>query len=283
MDFGTSEGGDAIDFIAAACAVDKPEATRRFVEMANGAACLPSFIPFSKSPTLPVSSSSKLRLPPLRKGSLAEIEAVARSRGVSPAAVSLAQSLGTLAFAEVCGFSCWVLLDSAKRIAEARRIDRKPFPAVGELGERKAHTLRGSAKNWPAGVAVLKTLPHFRALMLVEGGPDYLAALHFCLERDVHDVLPIAMLGRSAGARLDAEALHLLRGRRLRIYPHHDPDGGGLASAEGWAEQLCAVGCEVDLYPFAGLHTTSGDAVNDLNDCVAIATSDEPKIAPLLP
>ena len=76
------------------------------------------------------------------------------------------------------------------------------FPALGDLAERKAHTLRGSCKSWPVGVAVLQKRPHIRAVLLVEGGPDYLAALHLCLERKVHDALPVAMLGRGTGSKI---------------------------------------------------------------------------------
>ncbi len=280
-DFGTGEGGDGIDFIARACAVDAQEATRRFLAMAG--------VPLPLPPSFPgklighCSTNHCLRLPPLHRGTAAELEAVARSRQLSPAAVALAQSLGTLRFGGVCGLPCWVLGDPARRIAEARRVDRQPFPAIGDLAERKAHTLRGSAKSWPVGVAVLRSLPHFRAVMLVEGGPDYLAALHFCLEREVHDVLPVAMLGRSAGTHIDGEALALLQGRRVRVYPHNDADGGGMTSSQIWAAQLAAQGCELDLYTLADLSRRDSQPVNDLNDCSLISATDEPQLNDLLP
>ena len=277
-DFATGEGGDAIDFIAHACAVDTPEATRRFLTMAG------TSLPLPCSPPRPTPARS-LILPPLHRGTLAEVASVARSRRLNPAAIALAQSLPTLAFGDVCGLPSWILCDDARRIAEARRVDGRPFPPSGELAERKAHTLRGSVKNWPVGVAVLHRhkLPHFRAIMLVEGGPDYLAALHFALARDVHDVLPVAMLGRCAGHRLDSEALALLQDRTVRIYPHNDPDGGGMVSACAWAQQLHEHGCAVDLYPLTGLSRCDGVAVKDLNDCAVIAPADESQLSDLLP
>jgi len=200
-----------------------------------------------------------------------------------PDAVALAHSLPTLVFAEVCGFPCWILTDAAQMIAEARRIDGKPFPPIGTLGERKAHTLKGSVKAWPAGVAVLRKLPHFRAIMLVEGTADYLAALHFAAEAERWDVLPVAMLGRSAGTRINADALALLRGRRIRIYPHADADGGGMTSAHTWAEQLHREGCEVDLYDFTGLTRRDGRAVKDLNDAALIAPAQQQALSDILP
>lgn len=285
-DFGTGDRGDAIDFIATACSLEKAAALKRFCELA-GAPLMRAFAPRLRKdlPAVPARAASHLRtsppvsinpqpqpfdLPTLRRGSPANIGAVARSRGLDPAAVSLAQSLGTLAFGRVCGFHCWLLGDPGRRITEARRVDGDPFPAMGTLGGRKAHTLRGSHKNWPVGVSVLEKHPHFRAVMLVEGGPDYLAALHFALQQECYDVLPVAMLGRSTGTRIAPEALDLLAGRRVRICPHADPDGGGLTSAHTWAAQLHQHGCDVDLYELTGLHLPDGRPVKDLNEAACL-------------
>lgn len=282
-DFGTGEGGDAIDFIARACALGPEEAVRRFLAMAGAEAGRDGGASSLQPPRAMRPALCPVRLPPLRRGTGAELEALAHSRGLHPAAIALAQSLGLLAFAEVCGQAAWVLLDPSRRIAEARRMDRQVFPAIGELAARKAHTLRGSAKSWPLGAALLETLPHFRAVMLVEGGPDLLAALHFCLEREVDDVLPLAMLGRGTGARIDPAALALIKGRRVRLYPHHDADGGGVAAAQGWALQLCAHGCEVDFFAFANLTQADGSAVGDLNEAVFIPSCQVERRHHLLP
>ena len=275
-DFSNNEGGDVIDFIAAACKIDTQEATRRFLVMAG----VPLTDMASYSPSLRPAS---LVLPLLHRGSTTEIERVATTRHLCPEAVSLAHCLPTLAFGDVCGFSSWILTDQAKRIAEARRLDGKTFPAVDKLGERKAHTLKGSSKAWPVGTAVLRRIPQFRAIMLVEGSPDYLAALHFAFLFEKWDVLPVAMLGRSTGIQMEATALSLLAGRRVRIYPHADADGGGMASAQIWAAQLHAAGCTVDFFDFNGLTRRDGRPVNDLNDAALIDTEQQPEILNLLP
>ena len=291
MDHGTGEGGDVVDFIARACDLEKAEALRRFRQMTGGEAKgrahgarrgaqkagstvhggnvlhalrpAPCAMPQGPAPC-------SLRLPPLHTATEEEVEAVASSRGLSPAAVALAQRLGTVVFGTVCGQPCWLLTDPARRIAEARRVDNLLFPPVGDLAARKAHTLRGSCKSWPAGLGVLEAKPGLRALMLVEGGPDYLAALHFCLALGVHDVLPIAMLGRGTGGKIDPQAMALLAGRRVRLYPHLDADGGGLRSAQGWARQLHRQGCQVDFYSFESITRPDGQPVKDLNDCALI-------------
>lgn len=193
---------------------------------------------------------------------------MARSRGLSVEAVALAQSLRTLAFGSVCGHACWVLGDAAGQVAEARRLDGRPFPAQGPLGPRKAHTLRGSRKDWPCGTAVLHRYPHIRRLVLVEGGPDYLAALHVLLKQQQWDTLPIALLGRSTGTLLRAEALHLMAGRRVLLVPHADADDGGFLAARRWATQLQQAGCPCGLLDLRPLRQATGRDVKDLNDVV---------------
>lgn len=294
-DHASGESGDAIDFIALACEVDSAEATRKFIAMAGGRPVAePGPVRWVREPKAPGALACSprrqlpdlpaLKLPPLHHATQSEMAQVAAARHLDVGAVGLAaQSLRTVVFGEVCGHSCWILTDAAGRIAEARRVDGLPFPEMGTLGGRKAHTLRGSQKSWPVGVAVLAKQPHYRAVLLVEGGPDYLAALHFCITHDVWDVLPVAMLGRSTGSCLDPEALKLLQGRRVRIYPHADPDGGGLTSAKLWARQLSTQGCTVDFYSFSGLLRDDGLPIKDLNDCTRIHPDNAHRILTIIP
>ena len=279
-DQATGDGGDVIDFIAHACHLDKAEAIRRFLSMLD--LSIPHHTTFPKPSNRHTEASGPF-LPALHRGTVAEIEAVAAMRGLRPDAISLAQSLGTLGFGKVSGQACWVLTDRERRIAEARRVDGRLFPAQYGLIERKAHTLRGSCKAWPVGVAVLHELPAFRALMLVEGGPDYLAALHFLCAAEVWDVLPVAMLGRSTGSRIDPAALELMKGRRVRIYPHADADGGGATGARRWAAQLQAQGCTVDHFPLGALVLPNGSQINDLNDAARLPADQQSHLTHLLP
>jgi hypothetical protein len=279
-DYGTGQNGDVIDFIALARQVSTGEALKVFLDLAGVPRQAPGHKPHA-GPSQRTSFKEKVTalLPPqqapqqeglcvpLQKGRKEDRQLLAESRHLTPEAVSLALSLRTLTFGIVQGFRCWLLVDAEERCVEARRIDGRPFTSCGTLGRRKAHTLRGSRKDWPLGAAVLRRVPQFRTLLLVEGGPDYLAALHFAHELERWDVLPVAMLGRGTGAKIDPTALELMRGRRVRIYPHADADGGGVKSARQWAAQLHGVGCEVDLYEFTGLQRTDGTPIKDLNDC----------------
>ncbi len=306
-DFATGEGGDVIDFIAAAMAgqVTSTQVMRMFLDLTGVRPPLPpqgTPPPPRPQPVQPASNAEPEANPqtdppmhpepapestptptptpqtaptqgavcvPMYRGTLEEREQLAQTRAISLEAVSLAQALGTLNFGTVQGFRCWILTDADQRLAEARRLDGKPFPEAGPLGERKAHTLRGSTKNWPLGAAVLRRVPEFRTLLVVEGGPDYLAALHFATELERWDVLPVTMLGRSIGVRLHGDALDLMHGRRARLYPHADADGGGLISARLWATCLERADCDVDYFDFSELRRTDGKVINDLNDCTA--------------
>jgi len=225
----------------------------------------------------------------LRKATWAELKQIADSRKIDPRAVELAQNMGTLRGGDVCRYPSWVLLDSSRLCAEGRRLNRKPYPAItnGEiqLGERKAHALRGSQKNWPVGILpATEFRKSVEIIELVEGGPDYLAALHFALKQGKKGVLPVAILGRGQGLRgLHPGSLEYFRGRRVRIVPHDDPDGSSYQSALRWAKQLREIGAEIDFFTFKGLRKTNGMPVNDLNDCVELAPGQLSKLEELFP
>jgi hypothetical protein len=282
--FGCGAQGDAIDLIAQWQGLPRNDAWRTFMEWAGGENQRAIFRPAASS------SSSRPETPALESLALRrltneEIEQLAATRSIRPEALSLAQALRTLRYATVCGFPSWVLIDDARKIAEARRLDGQPYPAYGSLGQRKAHTLRGSRKNWPVGLSILERCPRARRhILLVEGGPDYLAALHFIITQDQWHAVPIALLGRQTGrTSLDPHALELLRGRRVRIYPHQDADGGGVESARDWGRQLQGVGCTVDGFTFAGLTDRLGAPLKDLNELVFLEPQLIHRITHLIP
>ncbi len=191
----------------------------------------------------------------------ADFEAVRASRLLPEDndGLELAHRLGVLRFGKVCGFRSWVVTDRTNRVAEARRLDGEPFPQAGPLTPRKAHTLKGSKKSWPAGLVTatnperLKTTP----FALVEGGPDLLAV--FCIlagqPGDLPDVQPLAMLGSSQS--IAADALAMLAGRGGVVLAHGDK--AGREAAERWARQLAGAGCRVLVR-----HLPAGKDLNDV-------------------
>jgi hypothetical protein len=152
-----------------------------------------------------------------------------------------------------------------------------------QLGGRKAHTLGGSQKSWPVGILPAKEHRHnVEAIASIEGGPDYLATLHFALTQNRKGILPIAILGRGV-SRLHPDALQYFKGRRVRIYPHNDSDKLSYETATLLARQLQQLRCEVDYFVFEGLRKASGATIKDLNDCVEVIPEQTGRLEELFP
>ena len=201
-----------------------------------------------------------------REPTEADISSILQARRLPPDAEGglwLANSLGVLHFADVTGRPCWLVADEARRCADARRLDGNLFPSFGNLGERKAHSLKGSIKKWPIGLSLrvsdlraklIRKVP----IVLVEGGPDLLAAYTILgvLPMSAGDVQPVGMMGE---AEISPEAVGLMSQRRVLIFAHRDDAGRG--AAKKWANQLRAAFCTVTVRELSG--------GQDLNDCVS--------------
>lgn len=264
--------GRGPDLIAHALHLPQDEAVKRFLAMAGGVS--PDASPY-RAPR----QKRSVKLPPdIHPGTEEEWEKLATLRGLSLPAIGLASCTGVLRFGTVHRFPCWIVTDAAGITAEARRMDGVPFPALGSLGERKAHTLPGSSKAWPVGLHPRQTKPTpFRNIALVEGGPDLLAAYHFAYLLDGGAWLPVAMLGRNCS--IASEALPYFRGRTVKIFLHADKDGGGLEAAKRWAAQLTNAGtATVDGFSFDGLHRENGTPINDLNDCAYLSAAQQTEL-----
>jgi hypothetical protein len=210
----------------------------------------------------------------------ADFEAIRASRLLpeGTGGLELAHDVGVLRFGKVCGFLSWIVTDNANRIAEARRLNGELFPQQGELGPRKSHTLRGSKKGWPCGLLPSLSPDRLRylrshPLVLVEGGPDLLAA--YCIlasfPGETPDVHPVAMLG--ANASISDEALALMAGRPVVILCHGDK--AGRDAAQRWRDQLVAAKCAVKRRELP--------ESKDLNDLCVNRTTLTPLIPYLLP
>jgi hypothetical protein len=163
-------------------------------------------------------------------------------------------------------------------------MDGKMFPAVGSLGERKVHTIKGSSKAWPVGLALRDGLEKdFQRVLLCEGSGDLVAAYHFCLRLSSPSprFLPIAILG--AGCKGGREILpKLVNGRFVRIVPHQDENGAGLRAACDWAQWLSSEGVHGDTFALSRLRRRDGSRVKDLNDCTDIHPEDASAMEELL-
>ncbi len=271
-DFTTGQGGDAIDFLQLAIGLSREAACRKFIEMAGGRTCEARPLP-RRAPAAP-QPRQRPNLPTMEPGTDEDLHRLATLRNVSFEACHIARCVGVLRFAELKGHRAWIVTDDEGLNAQARRLDGEPWAHIGGV---KAYTLPGCWAGWPIGA---KTGREYPAFMLVEGGPDLLAALHF-IHREGFETtcFPVAMLG--AKQRIHEDALPIFAGKRVRIFPHDDEPGreGG----ESWARQFEAVGAEVDCFAFSGLRKADGEPAKDLNDCTSIHPEDATELEGMLP
>jgi hypothetical protein len=187
-------------------------------------------------------------------------------RGIAFEGIELASERGFLRFADWRGQPCWIVTDSQRINAQARRMDGRPLVVEGK--EVKAQTLPGSRASVPLGLAEAR---EFAAVAVVEGGPDLLAAHGCCWAEDRKDVAVVAMLGASHRPRPESWAK--LAGKRVRIYCHSDD--AGMTAAREWAKAILSAGAsKIDGFRFDGLRKTDGSPVEDLNDLLALHPDD---------
>jgi hypothetical protein len=201
----------------------------------------------------------------LHSGTASEFAALSAVRGISEAGLRLAAERGFLRFGEALGFVCWCVVDSRGQLAELRRLDGLPFPAVGALAERKAHCI-GRGKAWPVGIMEAQA---FKKVCIVEGSPDLLACHDIALvEGKAEGVACVAMLG--GANRMAPEAVAMLAGREVWLYPHADE--AGQRTGEEWANGLAMAGVgEVFTFDLGGMVRRDGKPGKDLNDYIHIA------------
>lgn len=161
-DHGTGEGGDVIDFVCRAIDCDKAEARLWFQERLGID---------QRDAWKPAAPPKAIDWPgELLEGTAETWERFGELRSIPYAAAWSAVQSGFLRFCRVDGARCFVVTDTARRSAEIRRIDGKPF------GRAKAFPLRGVDKSWPIGGDVLRQAALDVPVLVTEGATDWLAA-----------------------------------------------------------------------------------------------------------
>jgi hypothetical protein len=268
-DHATGEGGDAADFCAYVRSLSREDGARLLIDLAgtrrpqDQKSANTSAKATNREPYDPLKDQEKAGQRnawlTFETPTSAEIEAIARLRGLSPEGVSLAVERGLLFCADSEEGRAWVLADSKRVNAQARRLDGKLWERI----DAKAWTLPGSVGNWP--IALREALD-FPAIVLVEGGPDLLAAFHLAWCSDAESYLGvIAMMGRPP---ILESVLPRFAGKRVRIFA--DADEQGLEAEGRWWHQLESAGAKVDGYSFADFLRSDGEPVKDLNDFALI-------------
>jgi hypothetical protein len=242
FDHGTAQGGDVVDLWARAKELSVKEAIDDILLSFPQLRVSRPSESFSKpdpEPVSPPEAPETIRWPhDLRTPAQDECRALGALRGLDPAAFFLASRLGTLKVATVYGQKSWIITDLNRRCAEARRFDGQPFTLRGR--ERKGFCLPGSLKDWPLGIKTAnRALDEVRNILLVEGQPDYYAALQLAIDSLIN-FRPAAMLG--AGIGISPECSHLFRGTRVVIIAHNDRSALGEKQAKAWATEIQVMG-----------------------------------------
>jgi hypothetical protein len=279
--FGCGENGSVIDYAALKRGITSAEAIAELAARFHHNTPLCSDKNSgseSAKPNAPSGARHLPKLPLLRKGSPSEVEQLAKLRRLSVEALQLASSRGLLWFCRLTDgpekVAAWLITDRTRRNAQARRLDgerwhytwdadaRQWIPVEPDR-QRKVRGFAGNQASWPVGIEEAK---RFASIAILEG-VDLLAAFHFLIAEDREGaVAPVAMLG--AGTRIPNDALPLLAGKRVRIFPH--VDDAGLRAAARWEAQLRPVVAHVNAWDFTGLTMLDGSPIQDLNDLASL-------------
>lgn len=209
---------------------------------------------------------AKPRIPKLRALNVSEMAAIQNQRGwPSFVGLQLLTQRSLLWHGMVWDngekWPAWIITDSSRRNAQARRIDGRPWSCG------KAKSLIGSAASWPIGASDIGARP---IILLCEGGPDFLTTLLVAWweggQSIADTIAPVCMAG--AGNSIHTDTLPLFAGKHIRIAAHADDIG--LEAGKRWARQLYGAGAaRVDGFDFSGLVRRDGQPMKDLADFAA--------------
>jgi hypothetical protein len=267
-DWSRGQHYDAINFLGEVLGLQNGEATKRFLEIANGHQVSPPAHPTSQ-PTKRVEPRPGPDLRGVKPCSESDLEQIARVRSIPLVGLRLARDRKLLfSYYRPSHGPCWLITDDARRNAIKRRLDGKPFqdrdPKTGKIEEKKSKCVFGSDANWPVGIAQAGGFP---SIALCEGAPDFLAAFWLAYAGAVESlVAPVCMTG--ASCHIHEDALAMFRGKRVRIFGHADE--AGQDTVQRWADQLWSVQAEVGGFDFSGLVKADGSPVKDLNDFLRV-------------
>ncbi len=256
-DFATGDDYDVIDFLQKARNCNLVEALRYVEDRLR--------VRQHQPPPPAPATKTALKLPPLRSGTKDELRELADRRGFAVESLQYAEHRGWLKFTRLWGYPAWCITDVRQALFEFRRLDGNKWPAFGRLPERKSHCL-GTGKNWPMGTIESE---RYEKVVMVEGAPDFLAAIHFLLaEGKELTIAPVAILGAS-NQKLSPEALGVFQNKVICLYPHVDESGR--CAARAWARQLIDAGAaRVTAFDLSGLVLADGSQGKDLADVCRI-------------
>jgi hypothetical protein len=248
------------------------EHRRRIAQLAGDGDSTSSPRPFIPRPT--VKPTCKPVLPLVSVPSADDLKTIARVRGWHTAdGMEVLAERGLLftglVYDDGQSWPAWIVTDSTRRNAQARRMDGNAWTGIGA----KAKSLPGTTAARCIGAAVIGERPE---VWLVEGTPDLCAApiVARLAGLDLDRIAFVCVTG--AGNSLHADDLPYFIGKRVTVAMH--ADGAGAVAANRWASQLYQAGArEVVGFDFAGIGKDLSDYLKSLSATVT------PNAPPSLP
>ena len=249
--------GDEVNYIQHRLNLSQSEAVRRFCDMAGTELRVPQS--FSERRTRPSALHPPKPLVPVDMGAVRDYGmadapshiALAKKRRLPQPlgghGIMQAGDQGLLRFGQLTThgkqFDCWFTTDQSRYCVIARRMDGHPLPTQG--GEAKAKCLQGSNLQWPIGIIKAQVFP---VILLVEGGPDGLAASAAIMEEGRWRDAAVVVMA-SASPAIHPEALPHFSGKRVRIFA--DDGHAGEQASRKWHGQLLQAGATPDILSLA--------------------------------
>lgn len=263
-------GGSIIDLHSASHCISAPDAIRELREKYEGNGSLPPApLPSRKVTPAPAQVDS----PPLHRGSIAELQAVATLRGLPLEAIQHADSLGLLRFGFHVGYKCYAFTDHCEdgETIQFRHMDGELF-----FGDKAKKTLypKGT-KSLPIGSRHLglSDLP----VLIAEGCVASLELLALAFYSDNSPHIPhwsLLALPSASYKKISESVMSKLHGRQLvRIIA--DIGIAGERAANRWAEQIHAHGIAVELVNLRAVPLLDRLDKPDLGDLLKLANSPE--------
>lgn len=153
--------------------------------------------------------------------------------------------------AEVC--RCWVVSDGARKVMQFRRLDGRKWSAWNPTTRTREESFKSDtlgSTRWPQGARLIGRRSR---VVLVEGGPDLLAAFNFLHFAGLLDQVAVVE-AVSASVNFDPAALPYFERKRVRVLSHWDKldqrsgKRAGDEAAAKWLTSLSAAGAEVDAW-----------------------------------
>jgi hypothetical protein len=267
FDHGTGKGGDQINLITEVKGISNGQACAEFLALAGGqtANLKPTRFRVQPKETKPPNVPRLSRPTNEVITQIALLRSLPTENGVREAVRRDLLWYGTWNDYPDRDTPLWILTDSVRVNAQARRCDGALWKSLKDNPKSKSLRPANRDTGWPIGCGSLTAEPF---VVMVEGEGDLLAAIELgcmALGPAVKEVGFCFVSGIAKG--ISTASLQRFCGRHVRVVPQIDrrSDKGETAATE-WTNTLQAAGVSCDLFDLRGIAAASGEQLKDLGE-----------------